>query len=238
MIESSTSFAATNIKSANSSIITTINGKCFCGSLGFNSFCLSMYLLYPSMFFVPVLSNSSYLLSISTTIFFKAMFAFLASVTTGASKCGTPLYIESSTFLGSTNTSFTSSGFVRISIDTIKLFIHTDLPDPVDPATSICGVLFICHVTGLPIMSCPNVTRSFFSSSSGLIDSSISLTVTMAVCAFGISIPTVFLPGIGACILTSFAARARAISLFIPSILLSFVPAFISISYCVTAGPT
>ena len=54
----------------------------------------------------------------------------------------------------------------------------------------------------------------------------------------GSSIPIVFLPGIGACIFTALAASARAISLSRLTILLTFVPAFISTSYCVTAGPT
>ena len=47
----------------------------------------------------------------------------------------------------------------------------------------------------------------------------------------------VFFPGIGAWILTSLAARARAISLWIDNSLLTFVPALISSSYWVTVGP-
>ena len=45
-------------------------------------------------------------------------------------------------------------------------------------------------------------------------------------------------PGIGACIRTSLAARARAISLFILVILLTLVPEAISTSNCVTVGPS
>lgn len=47
----------------------------------------------------------------------------------------------------------------------------------------------------------------------------------------------VLLPGIGACIRTSFAASAKAISLLIPTILDTLVPLGTLTSYCVTAGP-
>ena len=64
-----------------------------------------------------------------------------------------------------------------------------------------------------------------------------SLNDTELFTLFGNSIPIVFLPGIGASIRTFFAAKASAISLCIDNILLTFVPAFISISNCVTVGP-
>ena len=84
----------------------------------------------------------------------------------------------------------------------------------------------------------PRVTRSLLFSFSFGIFSIISLTVTIDIVLFGISTPIVFLPGIGAWILTSLAPKASAISLFILRILLTFVPAFTSISNCVTDGPT
>ena len=99
--------------------------------------------MYPAIFLVPLASNKSYLFSISATIFLSAILAFLGSVTTGINKCGTPLYILSSTFFGSTKTNLTSSGFALIRIETIILFMHTDLPLPVEPATNKWGVLFI-----------------------------------------------------------------------------------------------
>ena len=67
--------------------------------------------------------------------------------------------------------------------------------------------------------------------------SKISLIETGLITLLGSSIPTVFLPGIGACIRTSFAPKAKAISLLIPVILETLVPDFTSNSYCVTAGP-
>ena len=158
-------------------------------------------------------------------------------VTTGVNRCGISSYIDSSTFLGSTNTSFTSLGFDRIKSETIMLLIHTDLPLPVEPATSKCGVLLISVQTGLPIISFPKVTSSLESFKFLGTVSNTSLTVTIEDTLLGISIPIVDLPGIGASILTSLAAKAKAISLWIDSILLSLVPDLTSISYCVTVGP-
>ena len=87
-------------------------------------------------------------------------------------------------------------------------------------------------------MSNPRGATSLEVSSFLGIPTSMSFIFTSLVIGFGISIPIVFFPGIGACILTSFAASAKAISLFMLKILFTFVPAFISISYCVTVGPT
>ena len=66
---------------------------------------------------------------------------------------------------------------------------------------------------------------------------SISLNDTEELTLLGSSIPIVFLPGIGAWILTSLAANAKAISLWILSNLFTLVPAFSSSSYWVTVGP-
>ena len=87
-------------------------------------------------------------------------------------------------------------------------------------------------------MSSPRGAKSFDESNFLGIPARMSFILTSLVLGLGISIPIVLFPGIGACILTSFAASARAISLFILSILFTLVPAFISISYCVTVGPT
>ena len=142
------------------------------------------------------------------------MLAFLGSVTTGVNKCGTPLYIESSTFLGSTKTSFTSSGFERMSKEHIILLMQTDFPEPVDPATNRCGVLSISHHTGLPMILLPRAARSLLFSFSFGTASNISLMATGVTTLLGSSTPTVFLPGIGAWIRTSLAPSSRAISLF------------------------
>ena len=67
--------------------------------------------------------------------------------------------------------------------------------------------------------------------------SNTSLNDTEDVSLLAISIPTVFLPGIGACILTSLVAMAKAISLCIDKSLLTLVPECNSNSYWVTVGP-
>ena len=115
--------------------------------------------------------------------------------------------------------------------------IQTDLPEPVAPATKRCGVLLISHHFTLPIMSLPRATASNWLLVWLGISSNVSLKVTICAASFGISIPTVLLPGIGAWILTSFLARAREISLFIVSILDTLVPDAIESSYWVTVGP-
>ena len=65
-----------------------------------------------------------------------------------------------------------------------------------------------------------------------------SLIGTLETFRLGISTPTVLFPGIGASILTSLAANASAISLLMLVIRLTLVPALISTSNCVTAGPS
>ena len=61
-------------------------------------------------------------------------------------------------------------------------------------------------------MSFPNTASNLLSSFSFGIAAKTSLKETGVVTLLGISIPMVLLPGIGACILTSLAAKARAIS--------------------------
>ena len=91
--------------------------------------------------------------------------------------------------------------------------MQTDLPEPVEPATRRCGVLLISHQITLPIIFLPKGHRSLEPSSDLGTFSKTSLKETEAVSLLAISIPTVFLPGIGACILTSLVAMAKAISL-------------------------
>ena len=111
--------------------------------------------------------------------------------------------------------------------------MQTDLPEPVEPAISKCGILDKSASIGLPIISLP---KAMFNLPSPLVKS-ISLILTALTDEFGISIPIVFLPGIGAWILTSLAAIARAISLLMLVIRFTLVPLGTIISYSVTAGP-
>ena len=120
----------------------------------------------------------------------------------------------------------------------INEFIHTDLPDPVEPATSKCGVLERSAIQLLPLISFPKETGSFIDIISFCLSWITSLTCTPTVILLGISTPTVVLPGIGASIRTSLAARDKAISLDNPVILLTFVPFFTATSNWVTVGPS
>ena len=228
---SSTSFWATIIKSASSSIIITI-----WGNFGFPSF--SAKELYPFISLTFFSANKLYLLTISWTAQASAPAAFLGSVTTGINKCGIPLYTESSTTFGSIIRSFTSLGLALYIILVIKVFIHTDLPDPVWPAIRVWGIFAISVTTMLPATSLPSANASFdllFINSS---DSIMSLKGTIFFSLFGTSIPTVCLPGIGASILIVSASKARAISSERLAILLTLTPSAGANSYLVMAGPT
>ena len=231
-IDSSTSFAATIIKSASSSIIITIWGS-FPISPSF-----STAWLYPFKSLTPFSANKLYLLSISWTAHAKAPAAFLGSVTTGISKCGIPLYTESSTTLGSTITSFTSLGFALYIILVIIVLIHTDFPEPVDPAISTWGIFAIFPIATFPATSFPSAILSLellcWNSSLSIT----SLKGTISFSLFGTSIPTACFPGIGASILIVSAAKLSAISSAKFAILLTLTPSAGFSSYLVIAGPT
>ena len=123
------------------------------------------------------------------------------------------MYIMNSTFLGSTIIRRTSSGVDFISILMMMEFTHTDLPEPVVPAMSRCGIFAILQVTMAPLMSLPRTVSSFLLKlprNSGVSISSRKNTVSRTL--FGTSIPTADLFGIGASIRTPAEARFSAIS--------------------------
>ena len=72
-----------------------------------------------------------------------------------------PLKFTNSTRLGSTITNWTSSGVVVHSKPAMIAFTQTDLPEPVAPAMSKCGILARSSQTGCPATSCPNATFIF-----------------------------------------------------------------------------
>ena len=74
----------------------------------------------------------------------------------GVIRCGIPSYGVSSTIFGSIRIIRTSSGVARASSDTNIEFTKLDLPEPVEPATSKCGILVRFAVTKLPSMSLPS----------------------------------------------------------------------------------
>ena len=179
-----------------------------------------------------------YLFTISCTAQANAPAAFFGSVTTGINKCGIPLYTESSTTLGSIISSFTSLGFALYIMLVIIVFIHTDFPEPVLPATNKCGIFAISVVTTSPATSFPKANVNFDLFSVNLSDSIISLNATIDFALFGTSIPTVCFPGIGASILIVSASKLKAISSAKFAILLTLTPSAGANSYLVIAGPT
>ena len=81
------------------------------------------------------------------------------------------------------------------------MFIHTLFPEPVAPATSICGILAISATITLPPISIPTPKAiSTFDVLKALL-SIISLKLTTSLVSFGISMPISDFPGIGASIL-------------------------------------
>ena len=135
--------------------------------------------------------------------------------------------------------SFTSEGEALKRIVARNAFIHTDFPEPVCPAIRTWGILPISVTIALPDTSRPKETASFEWLSRIASDSISLLKGTSSGLMLGSSIPTKFLPGIGASILIVpvGAERARARSLSRDVILESLVPRATSRAYWVTAGP-
>ncbi|MNE10121.1 hypothetical protein D3C80_1028220 [compost metagenome] len=121
--------------------------------------------------------------------------------------------------------SLASSGPDLNRIDRIIAFTPTDLPEPVVPATSKCGIFARSVMTGLPPMSWPRarVTGDLKLSYSGVDNTSEKRTICRS--SLGISIPTVVLPGITSTTRTLVTARERARSLARLEIRLTFTPA-------------
>ena len=148
-----------------------------------------------------------------------------------------PLYTLSSTTFGSTMISFTSSGCALYKILMIRVLIHTDLPEPVAPAISIWGILAISATTVLPAISLPTAKAMLELNSLNSLLSKRSRSATVIFSLFGTSIPMAALPGIGASIRISVAARFNLISSARPTILDTFTPCSGCNSYRVTLGP-
>ena len=79
--------------------------------------------------------------------------------------------------------------------DIIILLIQTDLPEPVVPATKRCGIDVKSTVIGVPEIVFPRAIGKLFSFFPKLSEDIISERYTSSLRVFGISIPTVFLPG-------------------------------------------
>ena len=90
--------------------------------------------------------------------------------------------------------------------------IPTDLPEPVVPATSKCGILARSTTTDLPEISCPNARDKGDAALVNSHEAIISDSLTIFRLVFGISIPITDLPSITSTTLTLLTASDLAIS--------------------------
>ena len=103
------------------------------------------------------------------------------------------------------------------------VFMHTDLPEPVVPAISMCGILARSSTSGSPAESLPmNIGSIMFAA--WPLDMS-SLRRTFSFCLFGTSMPTAVRPAMFGMMRTFGAVRARAMSFAIVSRRATRVPA-------------
>ena len=109
----------------------------------------------------------------------------------------------------------TSSGVERIRIEQIIELMKHDLPEPVAPATSRCGILARLATTKPPSTSLPRPQTIGWWSPRAVPDRSTSPRETISLSTLGISMPIADLPGIGLRIRTS--AEATAYAMFFES---------------------
>ena len=113
----------------------------------------------------------------------------------------------------------------------------TDLPDPVVPATSTCGILAMSAITGLPPMLLPSASVNGEAERSNSSERMISDRKTVWRTVFGISRPIVVLPGITSTTRTEITLRPRARSLARLLIWADLMPAAGCSSKRVITGP-
>ncbi len=104
----------------------------------------------------------------------------------------------------------TSSGVERIRIEVIIELMNDDLPDPVAPATSRCGIFARFATTKPPSTSLPRPHTIGWWSLRAAAERSTSPRETISLSTLGISIPIADLPGIGLRMRTSADATAYA----------------------------
>ena len=145
--------------------------------------------------------------------------------------------MPSSTIFGSIMMSLTSSGVDRYRREMIRLFMQTDLPEPVVPAISKCGSLLISQIIRLPPISLPTAKATFdlFLLNSG--ESMTSRAKTVETTRFGTSMPTTETFSGMAAMRTPEAPSASAISSARFVTLDNLTPRSSSSSYRVTDGP-
>ncbi len=116
------------------------------------------------------------------------------------------------------------------------VLIATDLPEPVVPATSKCGMRARSAITGSPPMVLPRQIGSFWTDAWKSAASSISRRYTVSRVAFGSSMPMALRPGITATRAET-ALIDRAISSERAMTREDLTPGAGSNSYSVTTGP-
>ena len=131
----------------------------------------------------------------------------------------------------------TSFGNVLKSMLSIMALIPTDLPDPVVPATSRCGIFARSTTIGNPLISLPRASVSWEVDSSYSRVFRISPRLMIERCSLGISRPIYDLPGITSTTRTLIADRARAMSFARLLTWLTFTPGPRSSSKRVITGP-
>src|SRR6058998_494457 len=82
--------------------------------------------------------------------------------------------MDSSRRLGSISRKRTSAGVIRYRIEQSIALRPTDLPVPVAPATSRCGIAVRSDTTGPPVTSLPRASGSFFFGSTKSAEAKIS----------------------------------------------------------------
>ena len=91
----------------------------------------------------------------------------------------------------------TWSGVARHRMDRISVLMQLDLPAPVAPATSRCGIFVRLATMKPPSTSLPSATSIGCWSRWATRERSASPSMTISGSALGISTPTALLPGIG-----------------------------------------
>ena len=133
-------------------------------------------------------------------------------------------YIPSSSLLGSIMMQRTSSGVARKRMLVSIALTLTDLPVPVEPAMSRCGIVARSLTNGSPWIVLPSASVSFDGDRLYASDSSSSRREICSRLGLGIWMPTVDFPGMRS-ISTDSACIARQRSSARPVILLYFTPA-------------
>ncbi len=131
----------------------------------------------------------------------------------------------------------TSRGVALNKMLNSMALIATDLPEPVVPATSRCGILDRSATTASPLMSLPSARVNGEAAWSKLFDCTISLKATSSRFSLGISSPITDLPGMISTTRTPMTDSDRARSLDRLVIWFTLTPGAGRISNRVITGP-